>query len=97
MALHLTWRQEPRETGLAGVVQGERGYDLCYGGEKIGSVRPCYEGFNRRKRGYFWYAHSEKLGVPLHNTSRSPVADIEVAKVECRAYVQRFLPGGTHG
>lgn len=97
MASRLTWRLEPKDPGLAGVVQGERGYDLFYAGEHAGSVRPLSYGLERRKLGYFWYAGSDKLGVPYHNTSSTPVAEIEEAKAQCRAYVQRFLDATRKG
>ena len=64
---------------------------LFYAGEHAGSVRPLSYGLERRKLGYFWYAGSDKLGVPYHNTSSTPVAEIDEAKAQCRAYVQRFL------
>lgn len=97
MASRLTWRLEPKEKGLAGVVQEERGYDLFCDGEQVGSVRPLFSGLERRKLGYFWYAGSEKVGVPTQNTSDAPVADIEVTKAQCRAYVQRFLDAAQNG
>lgn len=92
--MRLTWKREARAKGLAGVCQGERGFDLYArterGVEKIASVRPLYAGLLRSgKRGYYWYARHDGLGVRLRNTaSEKPYATIVEAMAACLAYVQ---------
>lgn len=91
----LFWRREPREKGLAGVCQGERGYHLMFQGSRIGSVNVRYgHGFSLTKEGYYWSARLDVNGeskIPLKNTCNNFVPTIEQAKAECEAYVRSFL------
>mgnify|MGYP001224007371 CR=1 FL=1 len=91
MAKRLTWRREADEKGLRGVVQGERGFDLRYDGAEVGTVRPRYDGWSRKRAGYYWTAQSANPPVPLINTAGTPVATIEEAKAQCEAYVREHL------
>lgn len=92
----LTWSREPRQRGLAGVVQGERGYDLKYDGEIVGRARPLPVG-HRRYNGYYWYAVSDRSGIPLRNTSDKRVPTIDEAKAHCVAYVRECLAATKDG
>lgn len=86
----LRWRRESRETGLRAVVQGERGYELWYGDERVASASPY--GRYRPEQGYYWSAPSnERLGIALKNTASQPVATIEEAKEQAMAYVRAAL------
>lgn len=89
----LRWRRQPRATGLASVCQGERGYELTYGGERVASVAPAYKGWSREREGYYWSALSDALGVALRNTAGEGLLyeTIEEAKEACRAYVREQL------
>lgn len=46
----LTWSQQPSETGLARIMQGERGRVLKVNGVKVGTVNPLYRGLERTRR-----------------------------------------------
>lgn len=86
--MRLTWSREPREKGLAAVCQGERGWHLKADGKMIGTVRPHYKGFSREKIGYYWYARSDELGIPVRNTAGiKHYATPEEAKEACKKYV----------
>lgn len=76
----LAWRRQPRELGLAGIVQGERGYQLRHQGKCLGGVYPIYLGFSRKRIGYHAYGRWEEYGVPYLNTCEEPVATVEEAK-----------------
>ena len=83
----LSWKREPRETGLRAVTQGERGYDLRYGGIEVARVRPL----KRNGGGYYWYARADELGVGFKNTAYEPVATVEEAKAQAFDYVKGCL------
>lgn len=90
----LRWRREPRERGLAGVVQGELGYQLWLGSERIATVAVYYEfGRHSRKLGYYWVARNDALGVPLRNTADGGriYATADDAKAACLEYVRECL------
>lgn len=88
----LRWRREPRETGLAGVCQGERGWELRYGGEDVATVsRHGHDRWN--PTGWHWWARNDGLGVVWRNTSAEKLTykTPEEAKVACRSYVESVL------
>lgn len=90
--MRLTWKREPRETGLASITQGERGYDLNLGGERIGGAYPSYNGWNRHDVvGWMWVAGDEKHGIEHRSSHLTPVATMEEAKERCIAYVRAQL------
>jgi phosphoenolpyruvate carboxylase len=72
------------------VCQGERGYDLKYGGKRVAYVRPL-RGLNRATVGYFCVARCDELGIDLRNTCDTPAPTIEEAKSQCIAYVRECL------
>jgi hypothetical protein len=84
----LHFRRVPREKGLAAICQGERGYYLFYGDEKVATVA-VYQLFST----YYWYARHDELGIPLKNTcvNGDLYASIDDAKAACRAYVNQCL------
>jgi hypothetical protein len=88
----LRWRRQPRESGLAGTAQGERGWHLMYGDDRVGTVGPLYEGFSRNRKGYYYYASDRTRGVPSINTAgHPPFPDADAAKAACREYVEAHL------
>lgn len=92
--MRLTWKREPRETGLAAICQGERGFHLNLNGINIGSVSPLYKGFGRDKIGYYWCVGSApEIKLPYRNTAnrRPAYATVEEAKEACKAYVLECL------
>lgn len=82
--MSLRWKRQPKDKGLAGVCQGERGFDLCENGITIGYVRPLFKGLSREKVGYYWYGCSK-------NTSNVPVETIEEAKSKCLEHCKLML------
>jgi hypothetical protein len=87
------WRREPHATGLAGICQGERGWQLRYGEEQVGTVAVAYKGGSRSEReGYYWYARSDELGVPLRSTAAERAyPDAESARADCLAWVKMHM------
>lgn len=85
--MRLTWRREPHARGLAGVCQGERGWDLRADGCDIAHVRPLLRG--RRTEGYYWYSCHSSL--PEANTSASPTSTPEEAKDGCEFFARTHL------
>lgn len=85
----LTWSQQPSETGLARVMQGERGRILKVNGVKVGTVSPLYRGWERTHVGWYFVARGD--GVPLRNTCGSPASTKEEAVAQCEAYVRACL------
>lgn len=83
----LRFRRQKSERGLARHMQGERGYDLMLGDERIGGVYPRYARFERNS-GYYWYAH---VGKESRNTASEPVPTIEQAKADCMAWVRERM------
>lgn len=79
--MKLTWRRQKRESGLAGVCQGTRGYELWADGKTIiAHVAPLYKGWTREQIGWYWYGEGK-------NTCDSPCADADEAKRQVREYL----------
>jgi hypothetical protein len=88
----LRWRREPDEPGLARIGQPPRGAELRIGNEVLASVCAARaERWSRSYIGWYWVAISDKYGVPLHNSCRKPVSDIEEAKVQAHGYVLQHI------
>jgi hypothetical protein len=87
----LTWRKQPREPGLRGIGQGERGYELRHEGEHLGGAYPSFVGWGREKVGYYCSGRWDEMGVPHLNTCQEPVPTIEEAKAQLRAHFDQYL------
>jgi hypothetical protein len=86
----LRWRRQPNESGLARVIQGERGWHLMYGDDRMGTVSRLDR--HNPSDGYYFYAGHTRLGVPSRNTaSDPPFPDADAAKAACREYVEAHL------
>lgn len=80
----LRWRKTPRETGLAAVTQGLRGYELRDGGEDVGRVYPLKtRPWDYTASGWYWAACGKNSYTTkeIYNTP-------EEAKAACMAYVK---------
>lgn len=89
----LRWRREPRETGLRSVCQGERGWELRRGGERLASVSVQTRGWSKEKIGYYF---SGRIGNVFINTAaegRAPFPDSESAKREAEKWVKDQIMG----
>ncbi len=87
----ITWRKQKNEGGLASIGQSPRGYELFVNGVQVGSVSAKNIGW-KNWSGWYWHARSDELGIEWRNTSsEKPFADIEDAKVACKAYVVECL------
>lgn len=91
--MRMTWRKQPSETGLARVCQGPRGAVLKVDGEDVGRVYARRVGGPGQYSGWYWVARSDRLAVPLMNTSDSLVASLDEAKAACADYVRKALAG----
>ena len=89
----LRWRREPRETGLRGVCQGTRGWELRYGKVDVGSVSIHSPGDRWAEGPWYWVASAQEVGIPLRNTACDGLVyeTAEAAKGGCLAYVERHL------
>lgn len=90
VVMRITWKKEPKETGLRSVSQSPRGYDLRVDGERVGAVRANKVGW-QQWNGWWWYARSDKHGIPLRNEAGAPLKTIKEAKDACKAYVLASL------
>lgn len=88
MSLRLRWRREERERGLAGTCQGERGYDLMYGNQRVGSARVAYVGWSRNVAGYYHYC---QWGGESINTCDELVPTIDEAKAQAMAWARERI------
>ena len=77
------WRKEKRATGLAAVVQGVRGFDLCLDGAILACVRPS------GRDGTQWYWHTMKA-TPYANTTGAPT-DLEAAKIAAMSHAKAWM------
>lgn len=87
--MRITWKREEKSSGIAGVRQGPRGYNLNVNGERVASVN-----WVRMCNAWMWsVAKNDDLGIPWSNSSARGVyyQDIERAKMECKAYVVQCL------
>lgn len=87
--MRITVRREKSERGLAAVTQGPHGFDVRIKGERVGCVqwarvygKPCGVGY------WYWYAGSDRYGVPRKNTCNEPSATPAIARDACLAYVR---------
>jgi hypothetical protein len=100
----LVWRPERHEEGLARVIEAPRGVNLFANGVEVASIIayrvPRSESTNGPEspqyEGWVWSAGiepSEKLPfkLPRVNTCNHPVADLDVAKAKCKAWVKKKL------
>jgi hypothetical protein len=62
---------------------------LKVGGEDVGKVSARRMGMRFEYSGWYWYAVSDRLHVPLRNTAAEDTyyKDIEEAKRACKEYV----------
>lgn len=51
--MRVTWRKEPKETGLAGVCQRTQGVILKVDGNDVASVNPIYKNRGATGKWYF--------------------------------------------
>jgi hypothetical protein len=89
--MRLTWKKEPKETGLLSVGASPRGAILRANGAEVASVSAnptgwmCWDGW------YWVCAANESIGISCRNTYKTPAADIEAAKRECESYIRTGL------
>ena len=76
--MRLTWSRH--RFGL-----GAYGARLKVNGDFVATVQPLGEG------GYFWYARSAELGIPLRNTAGHGLLPLDAAKKQCEAFVRGCL------
>lgn len=77
------WRKQPREQGLEGVVQLERGYELREDGKTILSVGPVTKMWGREITGWMF---SGSVDGQYVNTFDTPAATKEEAKAQADAW-----------
>lgn len=82
--MRITFRREERETGLARVCQGTRGWDINVNGVRVGGVRPSHR---HSSESWFWYVGSNVLGLPYISTCNEPVTTSEEAKLAAKEWV----------
>ena len=92
MKPRLRWKREERERGLRGVCQGERGYILMYGNQRVGEASVLYSGWTRNVAGYYYCCRWNGEYV---NTCDSPTATIESAKDEAMAWAKKQISSVT--
>lgn len=98
MTIRMSWKRQPRDTGLAGVAQGWRGWDLNVGKANVGYVRARRGLVRSQPSEFYWVARCDKPNVPLMNSAASSaiLAQTPAAAVaELEAYVKLHLPDAT--
>lgn len=81
--MKLTWSKDKRQTGLARVCAGPRGWTLRVDGVRAATVNPLYEGFSRTVTGWY-YTTGWEYGLPRRQETHP---DEEAAKLACREFV----------
>ena len=81
VSARMTWRKNPRPSGLAGVCCGPQGSSLRKAGHIIAQTAALCRGLNREIIGWYWYSN----GI---NTCRQPVATEAEAKAQAAAHVK---------
>lgn len=91
----MVWRNERHEEGLARITESPRGVNLFVNGVEVANIIA-----NRiaplKYEGWIWYTTHEPceklpFEIPRKNTSGHPVATLEDAKTECKAYIKKKL------
>lgn len=91
--MRLTWKREPRETGLRSVGAAPRGSKLHDGENTYAVTYPNVGGWARPQKGWYWVAGWDSC-VPTVNTYRSPVETEDEAKKAAREYVSKWISKG---
>lgn len=91
--MRLTWKRQPRETGLRAVGAAPRGAILSVDGQQAGTVNALSAGVGSfRWKGWYWVAGWDcRDRVPQYNSCDTPTDSLEDAKGACEAYVRRAL------
>jgi hypothetical protein len=90
--VRLTWKRQANESGLAGVCQQERGWDLRANGVCVASVRPARRGFERDTVGWWWSCPSDDTrGIGWKNTASAAVKTPEEARDACEYYIRKAM------
>ena len=84
----LRWKLGEKETGLAAVGSPHRGYVLHDGVEEYANIYPNGGGWMSVQKGWYWTAG---VGEERINTYSIPVADVEKAKSDARAWVDKAM------
>jgi hypothetical protein len=84
----LRWKLGEKETGLRAVGARHRGYILHDGEQEYARIYPNGGGWRGKQNGWFWTAN---VGIYRINTCANPVDDIDKAKRDARAYVDKAL------
>lgn len=84
--MRVTARREPRESGLAGVVQGPRGYIIKADGKDVGRASMRYEGWGRKELG--WYFHARLGDVSINTCNDRLFETAEAARDAAIAWVK---------
>lgn len=89
--MRITFKRDARETGLARVCQGPRGYEIRADGKRVGHVSPlCPDRWIIT--GWYWYcAANDAMNIELRNTAKTPVKTVDEAKAQAKAYIVECL------
>lgn len=88
--MKLRWKKGPKETGLAAVGSGPRGYVYHDGEQQYASVSPLGGCWRGPLTGWYWVA-GWGSGVPHKNTCNNPCETPEEAKKQASEYVKAHL------
>jgi hypothetical protein len=79
------WRKEPGLTGLARVVQGPRGYELCENGKRLMWVSFASKRYGHNGKWYWGGMGQNTFGTRMFDTK-------EEAKADANAYYKANKP-----
>lgn len=90
--MRITFKQNPRETGLRSVGAGPRGYRINLDGKDVGSVGALGGGaFNGPMRGWFYVVSGDDF--TYRNTCGEIGRSLDEAKAAAKAYIVEQVAG----
>lgn len=88
--MKLTWKKEPKETGLRRITAGPSGSKLHDGLKTYATVCALGGGMHCPVKGWYWVS-GWSSGIPHKNTCNEPVATEKDAKKAARDFVTLHL------
>ena len=92
--IRITWRNEKRPSGLAGIGAGEMGYEVFINGIKAGGVYAARKGLAFEWDGWYWLCSGRGIDHRIKNKNTvniKKINDKEVAKLDCENYIRKCL------
>lgn len=88
----ITFKKQPKETGLRAVGQGPQAYDIRVNGKAVGTVYPVGGGWRAPLSGWYFVVPEDiARNLPFANTCQTPCDTEAEAKAQAKAFILAHL------